>query len=213
MAMNGGGWMMILNYVHKGGTNPALLVRTTTFPQMNHEYDLGPDEGSSTDTYGSWGHIGNSLANQHPWTQYMFYGRTSLHSRVIHFYGEDPNIVSYIKTGAGSMNPHYANRETNWNIPTVARTSTTQNYGAYSEKTPAGAPGLYAGNASIPWGVNADRSGFSGQGDSAMTEFPIYGNSTFGNPRAHWGIRGGGSRWEVDDASVDVNTIHRIWVR
>ena len=215
MAMNGGGWMMILNYVHKGGASPALLTRTTSFPQMNHEYDLGPDESASTDTFGSWGHISNALAAQHPWTQYMFYGKTSGHARVIHFYGENTNIVSYIKTGTGSMNPFYADRETNWNINTVARQGTTQNYGAYSEKTPAGAPGLYAGAASIPWGVNADRSGYSNQGDSAMTEFPIYGNSTFGNPRAHWGIRGSGTRWEVDDSpGGDANnTIHRIWVR
>ena len=196
MSLAGGGWMMILNYVHLGGTNPSLLVRNNSFPHLNSEYTLGGDESGSTSTIdGTWGHIGNALANSNNWTEYMFYGKTSFHNRIIHFTGNNTNIVNYIKTGSGSMVPYYADTSTNSNAE------------------------LY-NNASLPLFINSDRSGFSNQGDSAMTNFPIYGNSTIGNPRSHWGIRGLGDRWEVDDypasqggTSSGNNTIHRIWVR
>jgi hypothetical protein len=191
MQLNGGGWMMILNYVHLGGTNPDLNARTNSFPLLNRAYTFGDESGSQY-----WGHTANSLADDYNWTEYMFYARTSFHSRVIHFAGNDVDIVSYIKTGSGSMNPSYADATTNYNVELRE-------------------------NASIPFYVNSDRSGYSNQGDSAMTNFPIYGNSTIGNPRAHWGIKGGGDRWEVDDYAgaqgaannYAESTIHRIWVR
>jgi hypothetical protein len=195
MNLQGGGWMMILNYVHLGNTNPYLTVRTSSFPLLNNEYTFG-DESGSTSSGGTWGHISNSLANQFAWSEYMFYGKTNFHSRVIHFYGNHPNIVSYIKTGLGTMVPYYADTAYNAN-------------------------GTLYNNASIPFYVDNDRSGFSNQGDYAMTEFPIYGASTIGNPRAHWGIFGQGGRWEVDDYpnaqgaanTYAQSTIHRIWVR
>lgn len=194
MNLHGGAWMMILNYVHGANTNPALTVRTSNFPLLNREYEFG-DESSSTDAGGTWGHISNSLANQHAWTQYMFYGRTSLHNRVIHFHGDHPDIVSYIKTGSGSMSPHYADASRTFN-------------------------GSLRLNSTIPLDLlSTDITGFSNQGDYAMTAFPMYGDSNIENPRAHWGI-GYGGRWEVDDypsqqgsTSSGNNTIHRVFVR
>jgi hypothetical protein len=189
MNLESGGWMMIANYNKTANVNGGTLTRTSTFPQMGTEYTFANEEGS-TGADGTWGHISNSLANQHPWTQYMFYGRTSGHSRVVHFRGNNTNIVSYIKTGSGAMVPHYADTGTNFN-------------------------GSLRVNASIPLFVNNDRSGFTNQGDAAMTEFPIYGESTIGNPRAHWAMRGQGQRWEVDDFPGNASnaTIHRIWVK
>lgn len=99
MDLGGGGWMMILNYVHQGGTNPALDIRTNSFPALSSEFTLGGDESGTA----SWGHISNSLANQYNWTEYMFYGKTSGTSRQIHFSGSSSGVVSYIKTGSGSM--------------------------------------------------------------------------------------------------------------
>lgn len=190
MSLAGGGWMMILNYVHLGGTNPNLLVRTDSLPLMGSEYTLGVDESSSTGSDGTWGHASNAMANLNNWSEYMFYGKTSGHNRIIHFRGNNTNIVSYMKTGSGAMVPHYADSTTNFNETLRV-------------------------NSSIPLFVNNDRNGFSNQGNLAMTEFPIYGESTIGNPRAHWGIKGLGSRWEVDDFSGDssLSTIHRVWVR
>lgn len=196
MGLHGGGWMMVLNYVKGRDKNPDLLTRTTSFPQLGVEYTLNIDESTSTGDPGTWGHIGNALAGAHPWNEYMFYGRTTFHGRVIHFIGNHHRIRDYIRSGTGTMVPFYA--EANYNRNGV----------------------LYS-SASIPLFVDSDRSGYSNQGNAAMTEFPIYGNSTNGNPRAHWGIKGAGNRWEVDDypgsqgapSNYDPATIHRIWVR
>lgn len=53
-------------------------------------------------------------------------------------------------------------------------------------------------------------NGFSNQGNAAQTNFPFYkvGDN-------HWGIRGRGFRWEVDDFSSreQPSTEHRSWVR
>ena len=193
-SLEGGGWMMILNYVHAGGTNPSLLTRSSNFPRLNSFSTFG-DESGSTGATGTWGHIGNSLANAYNWSEYMFYGRSNGHSRVIHFVGDNSNIVNYIKSGNGSMVPYYADAGTHRN-------------------------GSLYNNATIPLYVNNDRSGFSNEGNEAMTNFPIYGESTIGNPRCHWGIRGLGDRWEVDDypsqqgsSNSGRSTIHRIWVK
>ena len=189
--LEGGGWMMILNYLHLGGTNPTLNTRTSSFPLLGSD-TLGTDESGST----YWGHISNSLANAYDWSEYMFFAKTEFHSRIIHFRGNNSNIVSYIKTGSGSMSPYYADGTTNFN-------------------------GSLYNNASIPLNISADGlSGYTDSGDSAMTEFPMYGNSDIGNPRAHWGIKGSGNRWEVDDHPAQQggsdggsSTLHRVWVR
>jgi hypothetical protein len=177
MSLSGGGWMMILNYVHLGATNPSLLVRTDSLPLMGSEYALGVDESTSTGPTGTWGHASNSMANAFPWTQYMFYGKTSGHSRIIHFSGSVSGVVSYIKTGSGSMS----------GIGTATLGS------LHTANLPAGSLSL-----------------FSNQGNSAMTEFPFYTSGQY-----HWGIRGQGSRWEVDDypGGSSLSTIHRIWVK
>jgi hypothetical protein len=48
------------------------------------------------------------------------------------------------------------------------------------------------------------------QGNSAMTNFPMYLFGTY-----HWGIRGSGARWEVDDFPNNSanSTYHQIWIR
>ncbi len=53
-------------------------------------------------------------------------------------------------------------------------------------------------------------SQFQDQGDFAMTSFPFYRNG-----QNHWGIRGRGDRWEVDDFNSNnvPDTVHRVWVR
>eukprot|EP00976_Prorocentrum_cordatum_P020493 416541-Prorocentrum_minimum.AAC.1 len=58
--------------------------------------------------------------------------------------------------------------------------------------------------------TNGNLYSYQGDGDLAMTNFPIYVPSQF-----HWGIGGGGSRWEVDDMAnnANYNTYHQIWVR
>ncbi|MBL4637178.1 MAG: hypothetical protein JKY56_25210 [Kofleriaceae bacterium] len=51
---------------------------------------------------------------------------------------------------------------------------------------------------------------FSDRDDLAQTNFPFYRAGV-----RHWGIRGGGYRWEVDDrqGASPRDTLHRTWVR
>ena len=62
-------------------------------------------------------------------------------------------------------------------------------------------------NAYLP---NSTANYYTDQGNYSMTEFPFWLGSTY-----HWGIRGGGSRWEVDDfpAGSQNSTYHQIWIR
>lgn len=176
MSLEGGGWMMILNYVHQGGTNPGLTARTSNLPLMGLEYTFG-NESSSTGVDGTWGHASNSMAAANPWTEYMFYGKTSAHSRQIHFRGSVSGVVSYIKTGSGSMS----------------------GIGSRIDGS--------LDSANLPAG---SLSYFSDRGNNALTNFPYYVAGNY-----HWGIQGGGTRWEVDDYpnGSQNNTIHRVWVR
>jgi hypothetical protein len=67
--------------------------------------------------------------------------------------------------------------------------------------------GLAGHTAFLPWATN---SVYTAQGNIAMTEFPYYTAGTY-----HWGIRGLGNRWEVDNfpSNSAFHTHHQIWVR
>lgn len=94
----GGGWILVLNYVHQGGTNPALNVRTTDLP-LQTAASLGSDESGTA----AWGHAGNTLLNALNPTELMFYGQTSAHGRVINFTTSFAAGLSYAKTGLGGF--------------------------------------------------------------------------------------------------------------
>ena len=98
MTTDGGGWTMILNYLHLGGTNPATSVRTT-LPIITSTV-LGNNESSNTS---SWGHMGNSFMSSFDFTSIRFYGKTSGHGRIIHFKTSLAAGISYIKTGIGNF--------------------------------------------------------------------------------------------------------------
>ncbi len=98
MTTDGGGWTLVLNYLHQGGTNPAVNVLSTSLPLLGSS-TLGTDEsGSST----FWGHTGNTLLNAFTFTDVRFYGKTGFHNRVIHFKTQHAGTISYFKTGSGS---------------------------------------------------------------------------------------------------------------
>jgi prepilin-type N-terminal cleavage/methylation domain-containing protein len=173
MTTDGGGWTLVLNYNHLGGTNPALDVRTTDLPVISTT-SLGVDESGSP----AWGHAGNALLSEWIVSDIRFYGVTSAHSRVIHFKTSLATCISYFQTGTGDcMGIENTNVE------------------------------LAGHSANIP---NAVADYFTDQGDLAMTEFPYWLAGTY-----HWGIRGLGSRWEVDDYPNDASqsTYHQIWIR
>ena len=173
---NGGGWVLVLQYVHLGGTNPALSVigAGANLP-VTSTAALGADESADTTR---WGHAGNAAMSQFTGNiELRFFGQTSGHTRTLHF--RTPQGDDYVRTGTGQ-------------IATGLATNFTS---------------LGGNNAFLPATTNG---GFQNQGDSALTNFPFFQGAT-----RHWGIRGQGTRWEVDDfANSSVfNTIHRVWVR
>ena len=99
MVTDGGGWTLVLNYLHRGGTNPELSVRTNNLPLLGST-TLGIDESSNTTT---WGHTSPSYLNAFTFSELRFYGVTSAHTRVIHFKTTHANTVNYFRTGTGSM--------------------------------------------------------------------------------------------------------------
>jgi Fibrinogen beta and gamma chains, C-terminal globular domain len=174
METDNGGWTLVLNYLHAGGTNPILAVKASSLPLLGST-SIGVDESASSTT---WGHVSNSYLSNFSFTELRFYGKTSLHSRIIHYKTTHPSTISYFKTGVGSMS------------------------GIQSSYTAlAGHTGLNPGNSS---------SFYSGYGDNAMTEFPFWIGAA-----NHWGIRGNGYRWEVDDYpnNSSNSTHHQIWIR
>ncbi|MDC8003313.1 HYR domain-containing protein [Aureisphaera galaxeae] len=171
----GGGWLMILNYVHQAGDNSALVVRNTDLPLMGASV-LGTSEAGST----TWGHFGNALAADIDFEELRFYGQTSRDPNdIIDFTTGYTNAISYVKTGSGSFNG--INNAANYTL-----------LGSHTASIPQNAP-----------------NEFANQGNFALTNFPFWRGG-----QAHWGIRGLGNRWEVDDFGVNnFSTIHRVWVR
>jgi len=173
MTTDGGGWTLVLNYLHQGGTNPATTARTTDLPLLGST-TLGTNESGTA----FWGHAAPSLLNTLPFTTVRFYGRTGGHARVLHFKTTHAGTLAYFRSGTGTCNG-------------IQGTFTA----------------LAGHTAVLPTGSNG---WFTNQGNAAMTEFPYYIAGT-----NHWGIRGAGTRWEVDDFpnSAANNTHHQIWVR
>lgn len=174
MTTDGGGWTLVLNYLHLGWTNPVLLEKSSALPLLGST-TLGVDEQASATT---WGHTTPAYLTKFTFTELRFYGKTSLHARVIHFKTFNENTISYFKTGIGSMS------------------------GIASSFTPLTGHSAYLPASTAHYIID--------QGTIAMTNFPMYLSGTY-----HWGIRGGGARWEVDDFlnSYTYNTYHQIWIR
>ncbi|TXD71600.1 lectin-like protein, partial [Aequorivita antarctica] len=172
---DGGGWLMILNYVHQAGDNSDLQVRNTDLPLLGASI-LGSSEAASS----TWGHFGNALAADLDFEEVRFFAQTSRDiNNIIDFTTDFSSVLDYVKTGNGSFSG--INNPTNYTL------------GANH-------------NASIP--QNAPDF-FSNEGDFALTNFPFWRGG-----QAHWGIRGLGNRWEVDDfTNNSFSTIHRVWVR
>ncbi|HOX42999.1 MAG TPA: fibrinogen-like YCDxxxxGGGW domain-containing protein [Myxococcota bacterium] len=178
MLTDGGGWTLVLEYLHLGGTDPVLSVRDglaveTALPRRGPSV-LGRDGSLAA---ASWGHAGNQLFALLNPAEVRFYGRSSSHTRHLHFKTGEGSTLSYLSTGSG-------------NCMWMSTDFTA----------------LFAHDAILPGTMD---SGYSDQGDLALTSFPFYLGGT-----AHWGI-GASGRWEADDyaGNNSLSTLHRVWVR
>lgn len=191
---DGSMWALILNYVHKGGTNPDLFVRTEAdgFPLFTSKA-LGEDGSKAVN---SWGHLGNPFLSKLDFSSMRFYAKTSNTvmknaqgqvANVIHFRTSDSSVINYAKTGRGQFGNQFT-------------------YTLYSDHT-----------ARIP---QEAASRFANQGDYALTEFPFYkGGESHWAIRGgrSWTYAW---RWEVSDfpewkpggSGFSFDTVHQVWV-
>jgi hypothetical protein len=102
MTTDGGGWTLVLNYLHLGGTDPITVARTTNLPLLSGN-GLGTDE-SNLDGGIYWGHAANSLMALFDIDEVRFYGESSSHARILHFRTNEPNMIAHFQTGTGGTN-------------------------------------------------------------------------------------------------------------
>jgi hypothetical protein len=193
-------WVLVLNYVHLGGTTPALNIRDTTkgLPVLPEDGSLYFDtfkmdaidypNGSVSDP-GSWGHTDNDLfdktcvalgspSGNDNGVEVRFVGKTNDHTRVIHF-----------KTGKFEFLKDFRYGDQ----PTQSGVSLTEgmDFTLLDNHT-----------AALPSGGGLTL--YQAADDLAMTNYTIY------NFRNHWRM---GTTWEVDGYNNTKNTYHQIWVR
>jgi hypothetical protein len=100
MVTDGGGWTLVLNYLHMNGTSPTELSRNTSTPLQNST-NLGSDESNlAAGIY--WGHASNSLMNTLSISELRFYCLGSNPSRFVHFKTTLAGCIAYFKSGSGS---------------------------------------------------------------------------------------------------------------
>ncbi len=95
---DGGGWLMVLNYVHLAGDNTDLTIRNTDLPLLGSS-TVGDNEAGTA----NWGHMGNALAATIDFEEVRFYGETTGHNRIVNFKTSYTNVLSYLKTGLGNV--------------------------------------------------------------------------------------------------------------
>jgi hypothetical protein len=125
-----GGWTLILNYVHKGGTNPALAPRKDGLPLLGSD-ELSVDESGSPQ---HWGHATSALLSALQPEALRFQGRTSQHERVIDFSTSDRDCLVYVMGG-------------NTNCKALATNSSL--LGAHSANLPRVATGFMSGKGDL----------------------------------------------------------------
>ncbi len=97
MTTDSGGWMLVLNYLHQGGTNPATTSRAT-WPVIASSA-LGVDESGNAAT---WGHASPTLLNTATFTTMRFQCTTSGHGRQFDLKSSAAACKTYFTSGTGS---------------------------------------------------------------------------------------------------------------
>ncbi|MBP6639349.1 MAG: hypothetical protein KA239_07335 [Bacteroidia bacterium] len=192
MTTDGGGWTLVLNYLHQGGMNPNNQVRTIDLP-LQGATALGPNESGTA----FWGHASNSLMTAIPFASVRFYAITSNHPRVIHFKSSHAGTLAAFRTGTGNclgLGGSFTALAGHTSLLPATQNGSLSNQGNYAM-------------CNHPFFEGCTRHWITGVSDCSGTvnSLPITGR-----------------RWEVDDmirtccpgpAATDPHTWHRIWVR
>jgi len=147
MSTDGGGWTLVLDYLHAGGTNPARMYRRTSLPLLGGDV-LGGDESLSS----TWGHASPSLLSAMPaFGEVRFMCKTSGHGRVLDFKTTSSRCVSYFTTGSGRCDDVATTSTTlpghSANLPAAA----TDSFSDYGQRALVEFPFYRSGN--YHWGI------------------------------------------------------------
>jgi len=132
MSGDGGGWTLVLAYAHPASTNNPLQIGVRP---------LAADGFSHYSTA--------QVQRLSPFTEARFFCQTSGHPRLLHFKTANSEVLGYLRTGIGNMNP-----------------------GAWA----TGFTALAGHSANLPAATTS--TAFS-QREQAMTEQPFYRSSTY----------------------------------
>jgi hypothetical protein len=98
MVTDGGGWTMVLNYVHKSGTHPPVVPVSDSLPLQSGD-TLGDDESGIPQ---SWKHATPAMLTMLSFTEIRFACRSSQHGRIVDFKTTSPTCLAYFRTGSGT---------------------------------------------------------------------------------------------------------------
>lgn len=99
MTTDGGGWTLVLNYLHRLGNQELRSIYSEKLPLQKLPVIMGVSEEGTE----YWGNIHPNLLSTMSFTDLRFYCRANTrHSRVIHFKTTLNSCISYAKTGIGN---------------------------------------------------------------------------------------------------------------
>jgi len=97
MTSAGGGWTLVLDYLHQGGTDPLHDIRTADLPLRGSNI-MGTDESGTA----FWGHASNALFALFSASEVRFDAISRSVNRYVHFASMLPNCLAYFAAGTGS---------------------------------------------------------------------------------------------------------------
>ena len=191
---DGGGWTLVLNYVHRGGTQPAVAAESV-LPVMSSD-TLGDDE-SSVDS--AWGHLDNATLITLLPRELRFAARTSFYDpvRPVDFATANVACINYLGSGMGDC----------------AGVATDASTRALSGQSPDSRLPLQAATGAANQGdlamTNATfvKSGTEAEGGT-FWNIGVYASPTF--PARTWDA---GNGYTQSGKTYFFNTIHRVYVR
>lgn len=170
MDTDGGGWTLVLSYVHQSGTTPELDVIDDGFPLLPSEV-LGQD-GSATPS--SWGHAAPSVLGEMEVEEIRFYGQSSTSLTTVHFSTDNTECIQYFQTGSGFCTPGTSEIELfadhTGSLPTGAMLATGNANELAMTETPLSNGGaawsIAAGDAGDLWEMDDVAAGVRNPADS-----------------------------------------------
>lgn len=199
MTTDGGGWTLIVNYMHQGSTSASPTSRAT-LPIFGSS-TLGANEAGHPQF---WGHANQNLLNLMPFSTIRYTGRTSGHSRVMDFKTSATSHISAVKSlSANQAASAYSA------IAGASSASTWQALPGHNTNLPQSMGGfLNTGTSFTVQGIHWLAGGVNPFGNNWPGHNPWQSGGFY-----HFGTLFG--RWEMDDAPDNGanHTIHRIWVR